>query len=215
MKHKNGTFTLTKADAKALLSCASADLTRAHTGVRFDPYIGTVVASDGVTLMTVEHIATGNNNAKGFTVPTVALAKAIKPMRKRDRLTVTFDDERITLAAERPVKGFANKWEPLALCDETAIVCEPVNGVYPPWQSVVPARRSSEGTENVVHARLNLAFNPEYLLRSKLMLDAAEPRVKAGVRWSIPCGPLDPIRADCECSVTGVKWVLVVMPMRI
>lgn len=220
MKHYQGTFTLTKADAKALLSCAGNDATNDVTrGVFFNPSEAVAVSTDGVSMMVCQNISTATSG-QCFVVPRFAFEDAVRVSRKADRIKVSFDGEWCKVTVLRLMKGFSDKWESVKLpssTEEGSLLCaepEKKGAGFPPWKSVVPARSETDGSSDVVHKKLNIAFNPDLLLRSKLMLDACNPAINRGVRWTIPCGELDPIRADTENPRSGVVWTLIVMPMR-
>lgn len=80
MKYSNGTFTITKLEAKALLTFACKDQTRLRC-VGFFPSNGDVCATDGYTLAVCR--AAGERDGKGgFIVPRDALERAYKLMRR-------------------------------------------------------------------------------------------------------------------------------------
>ena len=213
MQHENGAYTLTKADCKALLSCISHDTSRDFlNAVFFEPKTGSVVTTDGHTLMHAESAAKVPD-VKPYLVPREAFEKAVRFVSRAstDLLHVTilpaqpptFEDRLVVMVVDRQPKTGSR--EELA-----RIECGELKKQFPPsFRQVIPKLEATPGSDLV-----NIAFNPQYIKRACLMADACDPRVY-GVRWQLPYSELDPIRATCSNPKEGITWVCVVMPIRV
>ena len=130
MKHDTdtATFTLTKADCRALLAFAAKDATRPHLAVvNFDPAGGFAAATDGHTLVKAQNC--GRSDGDAYSVPRSNFEAAVRLLRKRDdTLCVSLSSGALSLEAR---SGDGS----LLGCG-TAV---PVSQGFPPVDQVIPS----------------------------------------------------------------------------
>jgi len=200
MKHENGTFTLTKADCKALLAFASRDTTRVHLcGVHFNPAGGCAYATDGHTLVKAQNCGR-TPDLDSFTVPRIPFEQAARLLRrKHDVLVVSVlgpDHRReIQLNAQGDTCGHV-----------TAVPVEDNHRMpFPPVEHCIPGKVGGELPDSGV------GFNAAYLERIHLIQKAAQ---SSGVKLWLSA-ELEPSMAQAESIEDGTTWTAVVMPLRI
>lgn len=142
MTDSDALFTLTKAEAKALLAFASTDPARPWLCcVQFEPEHGCAVATDGHTLV---RRTTSKRAGDAFMVSTADLAAAAKACPAKGEIEVTATALRAG-GATVPVR--------------------PVDGHFPPYRSVLAASREETPSKTI-------GFDARLLARLALVQDA-------------------------------------------
>ncbi len=195
MKHDTdtATFTLTKADCRALLAFAAKDATRPHLAVvNFDPAGGFAAATDGHALVKAQNC--GRSDGDAYSVPRAQFEAAARLLRRKDhRLTVSRIGDTVGLLAH----------------DETGahlgnVVTPPANATFPPVDQVIPG-------DSPCPSPAHQAFNCELFARLALVQKAAGA-IRA--RFHFANDELAPFKATCDDRESGTTWTSVIMPTR-
>lgn len=192
-------YELTKADCKALLSCAfkGGDRPPINT-VLFDAQNLSAVASDGHTLMIARYRGTcvTQVSAPSFQLSRADFAEMVSLLRANQTLTVESDGTNATCHILAQPLG--------------ASVCRfskrQPDTKFPPYADVIPDLDPTDG-ENIA----SVAFNPTYIARVLLMSKAAGVPTAT---WQLPRDASSPIVATSTNHQTRNHWVCVIMPVR-
>ena len=179
MRLEANTFTISKAEARALVAFASPDETRQHlNAILFDPSNGAAVATDGHTLVRLKGLGCAVGPA--FLVDRDTLEKASKLAKKDDEITVN---------GAVSVDGTVMQYADLSEC------------TFPPYEQVIPKLKEDREIAPAV------GINTDYLGRLSLVAKACgkvHPRVTCQVS-----GELDPILYTCEGPDSGDWTVVI------
>jgi len=201
MKLETGTFTLTKAELKAVMAFASTDGTREHLNcVLFDGSAGAVIATDGHTLIRCNGMPPCPSEA-AYAVPLAGLKQAYALLRKDAHLlevTSCIASSGRTCVVMRARDG--------AVClGSVEVTLDPDVLDFPPYLACIPQPGISGELDNGV------AVNADYLTRVALV-GKATSSWHSGVKLVGCSGELAPILFRVESR--DLKADVVIMPMR-
>lgn len=221
MELVEGSFRLTKAELKALVTFSATDESRPHLyGVAFDTNKARAASTDGHRLLMVQ--ARSADVVGGSAVPTLlpldACKQALSSCGKGQHITVRMPGAPLPECGPGPDNGLGMPTTTLAVVEihedlrptdnALSVAHVRVNDDVkpPPVDQVVPQLDAS-----VVPRTPFVSVSHVYLASMKLVGDAACAK---GVEVWPPAEPLDPVVFKAESSVDGAEWTAVLMPMR-